>query len=99
MTSVPSALSGRDAGWELKLEITQDRCLTGQPSYWGGWSGRRRFSVGGDDGAGERTCRRLHAGMGSYLRRCTSGGGWPNLGLLACRGLGTPSLVAVEITK
>jgi hypothetical protein len=48
----------------------------------GGRSGRRRFSVGGD-GAGGRTCRRLHAGMGSYLRGCTSGGGWPNFGLFA----------------
>src|SRR5207302_10806827 len=81
----------RDAGLELELEITQDRCLTRLPRYWGAWNGgagsasSRRLRCWRRQRRRERICRRSPAGTGYCGPRCTSGAAWLRLGLLACR--------------
>src|ERR1700716_4246684 len=81
----------RDAGLELELAITQDRCLTRLPRYWGAWNGgagsvsSRRLRCWRRQRRRERICRRSRAGTGYCRPKYTSGAAWLSLGLLACR--------------
>jgi hypothetical protein len=77
----------RDAGLELELAITQDRCLTRLPRYWGAWNdgagsvSSRRLRCWRRQRRPERICRRSRAGTDYCRPRCTSGAAWLSLGL------------------
>jgi len=94
----------RDAGLELELAITQDRCLTRLPSYSARGTAApvqsRSLRPGGSDGPGGE-----YVGGGAPARagagpRFTSGTLLAELGVIGVPGAPElPSFVAVEITK